>query len=790
MILNSARSNSLKRLATTAAMILNIAPAKAQTEASTPNTAESSSDIIITATKRSERLQDVALSITSLGAQQLETKGVTNFLDYGTSVPNLAFANTGDGSASSRTISIRGVAGDNTTGFYLDETPVIDSIDPKIVDIERIEVLRGPQGTLYGARSMGGTVRVITKQPDLNEFSGRLRAQIGTTRRTSDQNYMVDGAVNLPLVDGKVAARAVAFYQNDAGFFKRRIIARPGIAPVPPSAPRVREAAVGTTFKNVGEQETYGAALSIQFKVTDTLTITPRVLHQKTESNGFSYSDVFLTAPDQTVLKPKSFIQERFFDIPEGGFDRWMLFSLDARYDAGFGEFVSSTSYFDRKVDETEDQTDFLYVALLNGILGVTTPVGANISQEVPFERFVQEVRFVSSFEGPFQMVLGAYFAHTKDGEAFTPPAVAVGFDAASGFAFGTDLIYSNEYKNRTREPAVFGEFSYQLMERLKFSAGLRWYQITTQSRGFQDGFAAGGRFEDVASGVYPTGTPFRSKEDGVNPKFQIDYKASDDILLFATAAKGFRPGGIAPSVPLSPALGCDVSLAQLGLTPEQVKRYKSDSLWSYEVGAKTQWLDRRLTLNGSAFWIDWTNIQQQILLPCGFQFRANSAAARIRGFEMEMRARATENLELTAGLGYLDAEITKASQGGATSPQLPGDRIFSVPKWTFNAAAILTQPITDEVEMVGSVDISYVGNSTSANNNPFVPRIRPSYTLLNARLAARWNAYEIALFGKNLTDEIANFADSRSLAAETPGRPRVVVNQPRTIGLEAKVNF
>src|SRR5882672_2818886 len=186
--------------------------------------------ITVTAQRRSESLQDVPLSITAIDARNLEQKAIYSFFDYGGKVPNLAFADTGDGSGTARTISIRGISGDGTTGFYIDETPVPDSIDPRIVDIQRIEVLRGPQGTLYGARSMGGTVRMITEQPDLNNFSGRVSANGGKTQEASNADYGVDGAVNIPLIQGTMALRAVAFYQHDAGFFKRRFLTNPADA--------------------------------------------------------------------------------------------------------------------------------------------------------------------------------------------------------------------------------------------------------------------------------------------------------------------------------------------------------------------------------------------------------------------------------------------------------------------------------------------------------------------------------------------------------------------------------
>ncbi len=185
-------------------------------------------EIVVTAQKRSENLQNVPVSITTFGTEELKDRAVESFMDYATSVPNLGFGASGDGAANSRTISIRGVSGDNTTGFYLDETPLPDSLDPRIVDIDHIEVLRGPQGTLYGARSMGGTVRLLTNQPDPNNFYAAVHTGISSTEHTNAPNYVADAVVNLPLIQDTLGMRMVGFFDREAGYFKRQFPTVPG----------------------------------------------------------------------------------------------------------------------------------------------------------------------------------------------------------------------------------------------------------------------------------------------------------------------------------------------------------------------------------------------------------------------------------------------------------------------------------------------------------------------------------------------------------------------------------
>ena len=270
-------------------------------------------EVVVTAQKRSESLQNVPVSITTFGSEQLQERAVGSFIDYAASVPNLGFGSSGDGAANSRTISIRGVSGDNTTGFYLDETPLPDSLDPRIVDIDHIEVLRGPQGTLYGARSMGGTVRLLTNQPDPSGFSASVHGGISKTDLTGAPNYVGDGVVNLPLLTDRLAVRMVGFFDREAGFFKREFPTTPGGTAL-------------ATVNDVARSVVQGGSASVLWKAFDGFTATARILHQENAYNGFPFADA---TPDN--LKPANFVQSRLFNVPEGGSDRWTLYSLGLR---------------------------------------------------------------------------------------------------------------------------------------------------------------------------------------------------------------------------------------------------------------------------------------------------------------------------------------------------------------------------------------------------------------------------------------------------------------------------
>jgi iron complex outermembrane recepter protein len=820
------RVRVLGRMVSGAALSL-AAAGGALADAAAGASTEGLQEIIVTAQKRAESEQSVPLSITTFGAAELQQKAITDFFDYGTKVPNLGFAMTGDGVGTARTISIRGISGDNVTGFYIDDTPLPDSIDPRVLDIDHIEVLRGPQGTLYGARSMGGTVRVLTKTPDFEGFSADVHAELSDTWNTDRPNYTGDAVVNVPIISDRVSLRVSGFYDQEAGWFKRRYCTNPATAGVT-CFPLTTDPSLTTTVDNVGADNIYGGAASLTVKLTDTLTLTPRMMTQRSDYNGFPMAD-YLSDPTGfpktgypypapavppliPPVTPNDFVQGRFFNIAEGGHDAWDLYSLGLHWTTGVGELVSSTAYFDRQVIETEDETDFIYQSLLplaSLPIGIPTiplprPIPSAISEEKDYQRFVEEVRFVSALKGPVQYVAGFFYSDFHGRipfAAYYPPAYAPGYGAILNSAYGglgtcavigfcpnpdnPDEIFGENYHTDIKEPAVFGELSWQIIDPLKVTGGLRWNRVSTTAGGYQEGSVTQAPPPAPARIVDPTVT---TTETAWTPKGQIDYHLTPDEMVYTMVAKGFRPGGLVPSVP---AALCESELPA-GITASQTRQFQSDSLWNYELGTKNTWFDHRLTFNADVFYIDWKNIQQWLLLACGFQYRVNAGAADSKGGEMEVNARPIDPLQLSLGVGYQDAKITEAS---ATSPQVPGDPVFEVPDWTGNGTLAWTQPLMSPGwTVVSTVDYSYVGRSFSANNlstlTGFTTRERPAYRLLDAHIALNHASWEVGLVAKNITNEHANLGDSRSIAAETVGRPRLLVNQPQTFGIEFRAHF
>jgi outer membrane receptor protein involved in Fe transport len=776
----------------------SVSSALSVAQTSPPAAGSGLEEIVVTAQKRSENVQSVPLSMTTFTSAALEAKAINTFFDYATKVPNLAFAPTGDGVGTARTVSIRGVSGDNVTGFYIDDTPLPDSLDPRVLDIDHIEVLRGPQGTLYGARSMGGTVRIITKQPNLDDFDATVHAGVSDTARTDRANGTGDAVVNIPLIKGIVALRLSGFYDQESGYFTRSYCTNPATAGntcLPLSKTGV------TTVPNVGATDTYGTAASVTIKATDDLTITPRIMQQRSSYNGFLMADV-LSMPNNgygypvpsgpytlpSPLVPTDFNQARFFNDQEGGYDAWYLTSLAVKWKAAVGELVSSTSYFSRYVYEKEDQTDFVYAAITQAAGG--TPQPGPVVEIKDYQRLAQELRFASSLSGPVQFVVGGFYSDVHGRVPYAgyyPPAEVPGLDATLGGPNNPDypnLIAANDFQTDIRDSATFGELTFQATEALKFTGGIRYFEVQTTSNGYEEGLAAGGP-KVVSPRITTT-------ETGFTPKFEADYHLTSDQMIYVNVAKGFRPGGLVPIVPPgtpNTATDCVAALQQQdpNTTLANTRSYQSDSLWNYELGGKTTWLDRRLTVNAAIFDIRWKNIQQAVLLFCGYQFIANAGAAESKGGEFEVNARATEALELSLGIGYQNAKITEA---GASSPQAVGSPIYQVPDWTGNASATYTIPLGAHWTLANGIDYSYVGRSFSGNNDPIDPRERPAYRLIDARFALSDGRTEVALVGKNLANEAANLGDNRSIAAEVPGRPRLLVNQPRTIGLEVREHF
>jgi iron complex outermembrane recepter protein len=724
-------------------------------------------EIVVTATRREETIQSIPMSITAITEVSLENRAATQFFDYASGIPNLSFGYSGGGQsaglASSRQVAIRGIAGDGTTAFYIDDTPVPVSIDPQAVDVAQIEVLRGPQGTLYGALSMGGTLRVLTEQPDTQHLEILAHGSVSSTDHAAKANYQTDGSLNLPLIDDKLAIRFSGYHEELGGYFKRYA------------------EDTGGTINDVGQTTIDGGQVAMLWKITDDLSVTPRVIYQRTELNGLPFSTVNYNASSLTpiIIRPTSLVQVESFDIPESSSDQWTLTSLDFKYHQSFGTFVFSSSDFDRRTTDVEDQT--LAIAQLFGIAPLPTSITDFNHPRIQTE----ELRFASSFSGPFQLVSGFYYEHTNTSGVGFPPNYVRGLNAATGGTYGTDLVYSyNNGRDVQIETAPYAEANYDITEHWRATAGIR----STRIESLLGPVTADG----IANGGPTTVAETSSTQTTITPKYSLQYRLTPDNQIYATVAKGFRPGS--PSGGVVPQSVCGADLAALGLKSGVIGPVQPDTVWSYELGEKTAWLDKRLTVDFDVFRINWDQIQQTVLLACGFPFDANAGAARSQGAEIDINAQVMDDLTLEVSAGYDDAKFTQTVPGVLFQS---GDRIPQVPRESAQFDADYNFTISSDVSGFAHADYRYVGNSWSTNNaltNPntgsVIPLIRPSYRIADLRGGVKYGKTEYALFIKNLTNEYANLSDTNAISLQAIGQSRVAISPPRTIGLEFRYRY
>jgi iron complex outermembrane recepter protein len=733
-------------------------------------------EIIVTAQKRAENLQNVPISIAAIGSEQLERIESASFVDLARRVPGLSFRSTGPGE---NEIVVRGIASASaglrpTTGYYLDETPIsalgLGAIDAGLFDLERVEVLRGPQGTLYGSGSMGGTVRLISAKPDFSEFSARGDLSVATTEG-GDMSEAVNAGINVPFSD-TLALRAVGYYRDDGGWIER------GSRVMTFDASDASQYQVDYSQpikKNVNEQRTGGVRAALAFQPTDSLSITPSVFYQNIDMDARADYDEPAGNQDHQI-------QTRI--VPEFIEDTFTLSNLTAKYTSASFELLSATSYFDRKRVDVEDiSTVALFFFQPPGIQESLVPGPYTSDQRN--HAFVEEIRLSSLSEGPLRLVVGAFYSDSTSNVSTL--SEGPGFSAATGFPIVDDVFSSSSTKVNTTEKALFGEISYELLEGFTITVGARAFESETESEGVRGGFAVDPPPNPPPYGDAPVIVPpLTQKEDGINPKVLVSWQATPDALVYATAAKGFRPGGVNGPFPVA-FCGADLAALNLSAAPET---YESDSLWNYEIGAKTRWLDHRLTLNAAAYHIDWSDVQQEANLPCGFSFLGNFGSAESNGAELELTAQVAEGWVLSAGAGYNKAELKGSGLPGLAGES--GDPLQNAPQWTVSSAAEYSMAVGPSYMAGFTVSYQYTSEVFGSFDPTNADYHRPGYPTvqLNARIGN--DKYEYSLFVNNLTNVKAQTAFAGSAALDFPGgEVRVAVPiRPRTIGVKVAAKF
>lgn len=794
------RSNIAAKLAgavSIAAMLAASQAAAAQDSAAD----EDKNIIIVTATKRDANLQDIPFSINAQTADDIQKSGAVTLEDLSRNVAGLAVQNLGPGQSQ---VSIRGISAGQVVrdqpgvkeqvGIYLDESVISLSLftpDLDLFDLNRVETLRGPQGTLFGSGSVGGTIRYITNQPKLGVIEGAVEGNVNLVEE-DDFGGHVKGAVNFPLGD-KAALRLVGYYTLYGGFIDAR-----------------REGQTGAVDENVNDGERYGGRASILFEPTENLSITPRIVWQRVETNGFNRQEVYnLFANPFTTTRPAVTFNEReqFLLLNEEFRDNTVIADLTVRLDIGGVELTSVTSYLNRDILVSRDAsalTGSVSVDLGFPNAGVLLP--SNLRDTTDLETFSQELRIASTGDGPLQWVIGGFYnttdrfyaqrLPTPGYDAFTDTVLGAGTSAAVANGFPADSPFNSDLPYDIEQIAIFGEATYDITEQLHFTAGARYYDFDEVRT-----ITTGGLF---ANG--DTGQVDRTSSNGISPRFLISYDVNDSVTVNAQAAKGFRLGGV--NDPLNTPLCNATDLALFG----GFQNYDDETLWNYEVGVKSQF-GGGVTFNAAAFYTDIQDLQVTLDAgSCSSRIVFNVPDAHSAGVEFELTARPSDAFEFGISGSWLNSEFDTTLPGALTAATgiRDGNRLPSVPEFQISGNATYNFPIGSGDGYV-SVSAQHVGSRftqpSDQENNPrtFVHNLPfggqpataattldlnlPDYQLVNLSAGVDFeNGLSFIVYANNLFDENAILAFDR----ERGGRARLGfhVGQPRTIGITARQKF
>jgi iron complex outermembrane receptor protein len=759
-------------------------------------------DIVVTATRRAAPLQRVPISVSAYDQKALDAKGVRSIADLARFTPGVVFDPTNN------QLSIRGVisnAGAGATGIYIDDTPIqmraigfaSDDTLPAIFDLERIEILRGPQGTLFGAGSEGGTIRYITPQPSLKHVSSYARAEVATIDH-GGISYEAGAAVGAPIVTDKLGFRISAWHRRDGGWIDR-----------------VDNDTLAVTKRNANYADTTAIAAALAWAPTDWLTVTPSLRYQKREGNDTDEFWVGISDPKHGVFRNGS-PDERHNP------DRFILPALKIDANLGGARLISNTSWYDRREVGSYDGTVYslsYYQQFLlppdglpegapnpndpHGYYPLLTPTGIN--RELPFylaparvlnqqRSFTQEVRLEGGRPGDkLQWTAGLFYQNNRQlsRERISDPNIddLFAFIFADG-PYGTTVedvlggpLYQGKYSyishtaSREHHLAMFGQVSYELLPKLTAIAGLRYEFLRYRYANFTDGPQNGGRAE----------TSGGDKAHPATPKVGLSYQVDRDNMVYASWSRGYRAGGATPPAPVDV---CQADLDAFGISSTP-SHFDPDKVSSIELGVKSTLLKRRLQLAASVYQLNWKNIQQYVLLPtCGVQYTDNVGNARVRGFELQATLRPLDGLSIDASAGYTDARFTSDGHpsGGTAIISRSGDTLGG-PPWTLTLGAEYDAKLdTKTAYLRGDLRYQSANNRRLPTQDPGTVIFDPGATQPSAltevslRAGVRWQSLDLSLFVDNLFDVAPQLhrehMDSMTLLYTES------TLQPRTIGL------
>jgi iron complex outermembrane receptor protein len=830
------------------------APPKVTAQVATDGTAPDPTEIIVTAQKRSENLSKVPISIQAIGTKRLDQLNISNFEQYTKQLPSVSFQTSQPGVT---VVYMRGVAsgGDGnhsgslpSVGTYLDEQPVTTiggTLDIHIYDIARIESLAGPQGTLYGASSEAGTIRIITNKPELGVTSGRIDAEVNTVAH-GGQGGKLEGMINLPIAD-RIAFRGVGFYQHDAGYIDN--IAGSRTYYVYASAiPDLTVTNAGLVKKNFNDQDIYGGRAALKIDLDDNWTVTPTILHQNLKANGYF-------GEDPTLGEYKT---QRFFD--EIRKDKFTQAALTVQGKIGNFDVTYASAYLDRRTHTQTDYTDYsdaydrLYAEYgsgdhVYGGLGYFYYQDSNGNYIDPrqkivasdhFRKMSQEFRIASPADKPFRVIAGAFYQRQSN-DIFQDYQVA-GLAPNLSVNGRPGTLWLTKQKRVDKDYALFGEASYDFSPQLTLTAGGRLFKydnsligffgfgrdpngppyngggssrtgvagcLTTDGSIVRDGTGAAVIAPVIDGtpctnlGVFANGSilPKRIKGSGFTHRLNLQYKPHDGAMFYATWSRGFRPGGINRR--------------------QSVRPYDADYLTNWELGWKLAFDDNHIRWNGAIYQQKWAAFQYAFLGPNSFTEIHNGSDARIRGIESDV-SYVGGGFNFNAAASYTDAKTrgdicfydTPAADCSTnpSNPDLPnfvsapkGTRLPITPKFKATATARYSWPVMGNAKAHVQAAIAYQSSAAATlrqrialvgpaeyplpqvNPNSYLGRIKSS-TTVDAAIGIDFRAVTFELYAQNLLDEHVEL--SRGVACGSCTSVSVIPGTPRTVGLRAGYKF
>ena len=784
------------------ALASTVAPRANADTSATDDSTPGLDEIVVTAQKRASTVQTTPISITAVTGDDLLARGTASLAALAQGTPGVSLKTEGP---SQTEIEMRGMtsSGGNsaTVGFYLDDIPLTGPasaqnghvvLDPDLYDLSRIEILRGPQGTLFGAGSMGGTVRLITNQPNVSKFEATAQSVLSGTDG-GGFNHKDNLMVNIPLIDDTLALRVTGSEDYTSGWIKR-IVVNPfplaGGTPVGTVRGDVQGAPIQAQYPGSNSYQIYALHATLLWKPSDDLSITPSFFHETSSQAGISAYD----------SDPGTLAHYQPFDIAEPSTDSLTAYSLNITYHLAAFDVTSSTSRWTRNSTQVEEASEafnnpaeFITYASNYGLAnpGYYGPTGSGPErgeEDDPSHQFTEELRLTSTGTGKASWVAGLYYSDFYSLWKFngSTPNYASYMDLGT-LAPATTPNWFDAYSPTTlKQYAAFGDFTYALTDAFKVDAGARInhydYRFSSCISGWGSGFGAA---QPSCSGLIPlSSTSF-------NPKLNLTYTFSPDLMAYTTVSTGFRPGG---GDAVYPTTGAAWGPAYLGQNyPAGGKfptKYSPDHVISYELGEKSRFFDRRLTLNASVYYEDWRDIQLEAY-PNDWALNINGNYAHIYGIDIDAIADLGAGFTVELAAGYLYEYL----EGGPHWVIQPIHKLPEVSPESGTLSLNYSKALGSAYTFTARVESSYTGPRYSIfffDPYEFVGNYRqvPGYDLVNVRAGLKHDGWSATLFVNNLTNKHAQLESMFTENEPQPSFTRIETNQPLTAGVDLTYRF